>query len=104
MNSEFWALGLQIVYSVGSFVLGYFWTKSRALSARQAAMEDGTRALLKMELCRIHRESIQQGTLSYDNESIAEEIYAAYHSLGGNGQGTTMINDIRKLMMGGHHG
>lgn len=105
MDATLISFGLQVSYSVGAFVLGYFWNKSRELSARQLAMERGTRALLKTELCRIHRESTTRGGLSYDDESLAEEIYSAYHSLGGNGQGTTMINDIRKMMMkGNNHG
>ena len=64
-------------------------------------MESGTRAMLKMELCRIHKDSTAAGAITYDDEAIAEEIYTAYHSLGGNGQGTKMMADIRKLAMKG---
>ncbi len=101
MDSTLLGFILQVTYAVGAFVLGTAWNKSRSLSLRQKAMESGTRAMLKMELCRIHKESTAQGCIAYDDEAIAEEIYTAYHSLGGNGQGTKMMADIRKLAMKG---
>ncbi len=104
MDSTVLGFILQVTYAVGAFTLGHFWNKSHELSARQLAMEKGTRALLKTELCRIHRESTTRGGLPYDEESLAEELYSAYHALGGNGQGTTMINDIREMMKGNNHG
>ena len=48
---------IQALLTVASFAVGYFWNKSKALSERQQAMEKGTRALLKIELRRVHRES-----------------------------------------------
>lgn len=101
MDSTVLGFVLQITYAVGAFILGTAWNKSRSLSIRQKAMESGTRAMLKMELCRIHKESTTAGCIAYDDEAIAEEIYNAYHSLGGNGQGTKMMADIRKLAMKG---
>ena len=101
MDSTVLGFSLQVAYAVGAFVLGTVWNKSRNLSIRQKAMESGTRAMLKMELCRIHKDSTAAGAITYDDEAIAEEIYTAYHSLGGNGQGTKMMADIRKLAMKG---
>ena len=97
MNESLLGFGLQILYAIGAFALGTAWNRSKDLTARQKAMENGTRAMLKMELCRIHRESVSSGHIGYNDEAIAEEIYNAYHSLGGNGQGTKMIDDIRRL-------
>ena len=99
MDSALVSFYLQIVYAVGALIFGYAWNKQRGLSARHKGMENGTRALLKMELCRIHRESTSNGFITYDDASIAEEIYAAYHVLGGNGSGTHMMTDIRKMRM-----
>ncbi len=101
MDSTVLGFSLQVAYAVGAFVLGTAWNKSRSLSDRQKAMESGTRAMLKMELSRIHKDSTMAGAITYDDEALAEEIYTAYHTLGGNGQGTKMMADIRKMAMKG---
>ncbi len=99
MDANLMGFFLQVAYALGAFALGRVWSKSKDLTARQKAMESGTRAMLKMELCRIHKEATQKGYISYADEAIAEEIYTAYHSLGGNGQGTKMMKDIQKITM-----
>ena len=53
--------------------------------------------LLKIELRRIHEKGQSEHKISYADEASAEEIYGTYHALGGNGQGTSMVQDIRKL-------
>lgn len=104
MDSALFSFMLQVVYSVGAFVFGYAWNKSRSLSRRQEGIEHGTRILLKMNLIRIHRASSKQGCITYDDAALAEEIYAAYHALGGNGSGTHMLADIKKMRMVGNDG
>lgn len=84
-------------YAVLSFAFGYLLNKARGQNKKRKDTECGIRALLKIELRRIHERGQEEHKLSYADESSAEEIYAVYHALGGNGQGTTMINDIRKL-------
>jgi hypothetical protein len=88
---------IQALLTAASFAVGYLWNKSKALSDRQQAIEKGTRALLKIELRKVHRESKSRGFITYEDESIAEEVYEAYHQLGGNGQGTAMLKDLRDL-------
>ncbi len=63
MDDTLLNFGLQIAYALGAFVLGRVWTRSKDLTARQRAMENGTRATLKIELCRIHW--LLQVTLGY---------------------------------------
>ena len=69
------------------------------ISQKQTAMEDGMRMMLKIELRRIYSHAIKQGYISYEDEQFAEDIYNRYHALGGNGQGTKMIADIKALEM-----
>lgn len=104
MDSALFSFILQVVYSVGAFVFGYAWNKSRSLSRRQEGIENGTRILLKMNLIRIHRVSSKNGYITYDDAALAEEIYDAYHALGGNGSGTHMLEDIKKMRMVGNDG
>ena len=70
-----------------------------SVSQRQAAIEDGVRMILKIELRRIYATASQCGYVTYEDETFAEEIFEKYHALGGNGQGTTMIEALRKMEM-----
>lgn len=102
MESEIISFGLQILYTIGGGILGYFWNRNKNLEARNMALEQGMRATLKIELRRLHEAAVKRGYIDYNDEAVAEEIYQAYHALGGNGQGTKMIGDIRKFSMGGN--
>lgn len=84
-------------YAILSFAVGYLLNKERGRTKKAKDTEYGIRALLKIELRRIHERGQAEHKLSYADEASAEEIYATYHALGGNGQGTTMINEIRKM-------
>lgn len=84
-------------YAILSFAVGYLLNKERGNRAKREKTECGIRAILKIELRRIHEKGQSEHKLSYANEASAEEIYSTYHALGGNGQGTTMIQDIRKM-------
>lgn len=84
-------------YAILSFAVGYLLNKERGSKKKRESTECGIRALLKIELRRIHEKGQSDHKLSYIDEASAEEIYSTYHALGGNGQGTTMIQDIRRL-------
>ena len=70
-----------------------------SVSQRQAAIEDGVRMILKIELRRIYAAALTNEYISYEDEKFAEEIYEKYHALGGNGQGTLMIAALRKVKL-----
>lgn len=91
------SLIVQATYAVSAFVIGYLWNKSRDLAKRQRNTERGIQALLKVELRRIHERSMQRGFITYADEEFAEEVYLDYKTAGGDGQGTMMIEDLRKL-------
>lgn len=65
------------------------------------ALIGGVRALLRADLNRIHTEYVQAGrpvTLALKNE--ADDIYAAYHALGGNGVGSELHQQILEAHAG----
>ena len=97
MEQTITSLILNALPTVVGVIIGYLWNKARGLSQKQQAMEKSIRAILKIELRRIYDCGMAHGYLSYEDEQIAEEIYDSYHTLGGNGQGTTMIEAIRKM-------
>ncbi len=87
----------EAIYGLGTFFIGYFWQKSQDNARRYTALEKGVKAILLLELRRIHERGARQKWLSYADKASAEHIYSSYHGLRGNGQGTAILNDIRKL-------
>ncbi len=65
--------------------------------ASLSAMRAGLRALLWRELKNIHDEAFRTGGLSVEQRRHLESVYAAYHSLGGNGTGTRLYGDAMKM-------
>lgn len=57
-------------------------------------------AVIELAYLRIrerHENAMRHGWLHPNEKSVLERLYAAYHSIGGNGTGTRMIEDIRNL-------
>ncbi|MEE8737291.1 MAG: hypothetical protein SOI66_00010 [Bifidobacterium sp.] len=59
------------------------------------AMRLGLRELLFCELEGIHADMVRRGFCPVQAKTRADRIYTAYHALGGNGVGTSMVEDIR---------
>lgn len=63
---------------------------------KPTALERAVRVLLFCKLERIQEQQVAAGHVCPTHvKERAEQIYAAYHELGGNGLGTQMIDDIR---------
>ncbi len=57
-------------------------------------------AVVELAYLRIrerHADAVRHGWLHPNEKHVLERLYAAYHSIGGNGTGTEMIEDIRRL-------
>lgn len=57
-------------------------------------------AVVELAYLRIrerHENAVRHGWLHPNEKHVLERLYAAYHSIGGNGVGTEMIEDIRRL-------
>ena len=57
-------------------------------------------AVVELAYLRIrerHAAAVRHGWLHPNEKHVLERLYAAYHSIGGNGTGTEMIEDIRRL-------
>lgn len=57
-------------------------------------------AVVELAYLRIrerHAAAVRQGWLHPNEKHVLERLYAAYHAIGGNGTGTEMIEDIRRL-------
>lgn len=50
------------------------------------------------EIIRLeHRDYMDRGYIDSDELEHCEKVYELYHALGGNGSGTRMMDDLRKL-------
>ena len=57
-------------------------------------------AVIELAYLRIrerHEKAVHHGWLHPNEKHVLERLYSAYHSIGGNGVGTEMIEDIRRL-------
>lgn len=61
------------------------------------ALNAGMRALLWRELNDIHREAIEDGGMTPDERHNLENVYNAYHQIGGNGTGARIYDEAMKL-------
>lgn len=78
-------------------VLGYIvWLLQQQKKSRDAN-ERGTMLLLRVQLIEYHSKYMQQGEIpSYAYQNF-EEMYEAYHDLGGNGMVKKMYEEIKTL-------
>ena len=78
-------------------VLGYVvWLLKEQKKARDANSK-GTMLLLRVQLIEYHDKYVALGEIpsyAYDN---FDEMYKAYHALGGNGMVTKMYDEIKSL-------
>ncbi len=89
---------LMTTYSVTlPILLGYIvWLLKNQKKDRDANSK-GTMLLLRVQLIEYHDKYTQKGSIpsyAYDN---FEEMYEAYHALGGNGMVTKMHEEINEL-------
>ena len=78
-------------------VCGWLLKSHRKEEARDQAMETGLRTLLRAELLEIHAKYVPLGHIPVAVMEEADRVYKAYHSLGGNGTGTKIYEEIKAL-------
>ena len=60
-------------------------------------MQDGMRALLWRELRNIHADAVANGGMDLEERRHLENVYSAYHNIGGNGTGTRLYEESMRL-------
>ena len=98
-NMEVLAAGiLHYIPTLLGIAVGFLWNKVQSLRKNRALIEASQRTILKYNLWTMYNEFAVKGEINLGDEELAEEIYERYHDLGGNGQATQIIADIRKLL------
>lgn len=67
------------------------------LADKLDALQNAVRELAYLRIRERHENAMRHGWLHPNEKHVLERLYAAYHSIGGNGTGTQMIEDIRHL-------
>lgn len=90
------------VSGIISWLLGRYDKRHPAVDMNKVAekLDDLNAAVVELAYLRIrerHESAIRHGWLHPNEKHVLERLYTAYHSIGGNGTGTEMIEDIRRL-------
>ena len=88
---------IPVLMALVSGVCGWLLKSHRKEEARDRAMETGLRTLLRAELLEIHAKYVPLGHIPVAVMDEADRVYKAYHSLGGNGTGTKIYEEIKAL-------
>lgn len=80
-----------------SGLLGVVVWAAKNLWRRQRAIENGIEALLRGQLVSSYYHYIERGWITLHGLEAVEKMYAEYHSLGGNGTVTKLVEDLREL-------
>lgn len=75
--------------------LGVWYIQERY--KRKDGHREAMRVLMRKELRDIHGEALKAGEISEDKLFDFNEIYKAYHMLGGNGRATIWKTDIERM-------
>ena len=77
---------------------GYLGAQVKRLSARDAALYDGMKALLRRQLVDDFERYVVDGvSMSIERKQEITDCYAAYHALGGNGVGAEMYDKLKNV-------
>ncbi len=101
MTDNMEALAVGIIHYIPTMLgiaVGFLWNKVQSLRKNRTLIEESLRTLLKYDLWTFYNEFAAKGKVNLGDEELAEEIYKRYHDLGGNGQATKIIEDIRDLL------
>ena len=67
------------------------------LADKLDALNNAVKELAYLRIRERHENAMRHGWLHPNEKHVLEQLYSAYHALGGNGTGTQMIEDIRRL-------
>ena len=90
-----------LVPTVLAAIAGFLGGKAKRLTDRDKAIEEGMRCLLRGELTRAYQRHIIDGRpMTLECRRQLDEIWSAYHGLGGNGTGAAMYEELCEMQIG----
>ena len=73
--------------------------EERRTAEWQQAMTGGMRSMLRAELLHEYNKWTDKGFCPMESKEYVERTYSSYHTLGGNGIGTAMYEEVMELPM-----
>ena len=67
------------------------------LADKLDALNNAVKELAYLRIRERHENAMRHGWMHPNEKRVLEHLYSAYHSIGGNGTGTQMIDEIRNL-------
>ena len=67
------------------------------LADKLDALNNAVKELAYLRIRERHENAMRHGWMHPNEKRVLERLYSAYHSIGGNGTGTQMIEEIRNL-------
>jgi len=116
METDWFAIGESVIATalgaalgaVGSLAVHLYRREKKhdeKRDAEHAALMAGMRELMRSQLYDMHTRYVVHGDpMPYDEKERAESVYRTYHSLGGNGTGTHVYNELMSAYVGGMEG
>ena len=93
------------VPAVLGLICGWCVSTVRKTRVEVSALNNGVRTLLRSRLVDIHENYVAAGIPCPDNiKREADQVYEAYHGLGGNGVGTHYYQEIVNAPVGAERG
>lgn len=88
---------VQVLFGALGSAVGALWAALLKWKKKQSALEAGVRALLRDRIIRTCEHYLSCGDVPvYGLENI-DQMYRAYHALGGNGTVTKLVEDVKRL-------
>lgn len=78
-------------------ILGYIVWLLKRQNLKRDANSKGTMLLLRVQLIEYHEEWVKRGYVTKHGIENFLEMYEAYHSLGGNGMVTHLLEEVKEL-------
>lgn len=76
--------------------------RDEAREAEHAAIVEGMRELMRERIYGMHEKYVVRGEpMPYEEKEREESVYRAYHTLGGNGTGTHLHEELVAAYVGG---
>lgn len=73
------------------------WKKQKDADKRQKAVENGIQALLRDRIVQTYYHYADRQSITLHGLQNVEALYREYHTLGGNGTVTKLVDDLRQM-------
>lgn len=78
-------------------ILGFGYRATISEISKQKVEREAIKSLLRSEIITMHGRYMAKGEIPIYAQENVQAMYDAYHSLGGNGAITKLVNEIMKL-------